>query len=528
MIEMRMTKFNPRLRCFLLAAGLSCALAGCMVGPKYHPPATQAPPSYKESPTNLPPQPPPAPASSNDPTLGGLGSWTVAKPQDALLRGKWWEIYNDAELNALEDQLDINNQNIKQFFENFMAARAIVRQARSQFFPTVSVAPSWSRSRSSSNLVNTTGGSGSTLKGTTSTLIELPAEASWEPDLWGKIRNTVREAQYSAQLSAADLENERLTEQASLAIFYFELRGQDALQLILNQTVEADQKSLDYARAQYETGLGNQIAVVQAQNTLQNAQSQATNLGIARAQYEHAIAVLVGKIASDFSIPVKPMLITPPPVPIGLPSQLLERRPDIAAAERAMAAANAQIGIAYAAYYPNLSFSPAGGFQSSTWTHLVDWPSRFWSIGPTVSETVFDAGLRRATVHQYTAVYNANLAAYRQTVLAAFQQVEDALATLRILTQQIQQQHDAVESARLALDLEMSRYQEGIDPYLDVVIQQNTLLAAQQVLAQIEIQRTTASVQLIEALGGGWDNTQLPTPQQVTAQPEKAATTLQQ
>ncbi len=508
----------------LAATAFCCLLAGCVAGPKYHPPTTQAPSVYKESPENAPQQPPASPAAeSSDPTLGGLGGWTVAKPQDALLRGKWWEIYNDPELNALEEQLNIDNQNIKQAFENFMAARAIVRQARAQYYPVVAATPSWSRSRSSRNAA----GAGAAASGVTSTLIDLTANASWEPDLWGKIRNTVRQAQYSAQLSGADLENERLTEQASLAIFFFELRGQDALQQILDATVAADQKSLELVRAQYETGITDQIAVVQAQNTLQAAQSQATNLGIARAQYEHAIAVLIGKIASDFKIPAKPMLVTPPPIPVGLPSQLLERRPDIAAAERSMAAANAQIGIAYAAYYPNLSLSAAGGFESSTWKHLLDWPSRVWSIGPSVSETVFDAGLRRATVHQYVAVYNANLAGYRQTVLAAFQQAEDALAALRILTQQIQQQRQAVESARVALDLELKRYQTGLDPYIDVVIQQNTLLTAQQVLAQIEIQRATASVQLIEALGGGWDRSQLPTVKQVTAKPEKAETVQQ-
>ncbi len=513
--------FTPRLL-LLTAAVLSCVLTGCMVGPKYHAPATQAPPDYKESPANVPQKSAAPPATtSTDPTLGGLGGWTVAKPQDASLRGKWWEIYGDPELNALEEQLNINNQNIKQFFENFMAARAIVRQAHAQLFPTVSIAPSGSRSRSSSNA--TTAGSG-----TTSTLLDLPAAVSWEPDLWGKIRNTVRQAQYSAQISAADLENERLTEQASLATFFFQLRGQDALQQILDATVAADQKSLDLARVQYETGLSDQIAVVQAQSTLQSAQSQATNLGVSRSQYEHAIATLIGKTASDFSIPVKPLLTTPPSIPVGLPSQLLERRPDIAAAERAMAAANAQIGIAYAAYYPNLSLSATGGFESSTWKHLLDWPSRVWSIGPSVSETVFDAGLRRATVQQYVATYNANLAGYRQTVLIAFQQVEDALAALRILTQQIQQQHQAVESARVALDLETKRYQAGLDPYIDVVIEQNTLLAAQQILAQIEIQRVIASVQLIEALGGGWDSSRLPTPQQVSAKPEKADTVLQQ
>jgi NodT family efflux transporter outer membrane factor (OMF) lipoprotein len=527
-IEMRMPKFSSRFL-LLAAAVLLCWLTGCVVGPKYHAPTTQAPPAYKESPANVPPQPqaPPA-APSTDPTLGGLGSWTVAQPQDATLRGKWWELYNDRELNALEEQLNIDNQTIRQYFENFMAARAIIREARSQLFPTVGTSPSWSRSRSSSNVSNLPGAAGARSPNITTTIIDLPADVSWEPDLWGRIRNTVHAAQYSAQVSAADLENERLLEQANLAIYYFELRGQDALQQILNANVEAYRQSLDLTRTQYKTGITGQISVVEAENTLQSAQSQATNLEVARSQYEHAIAVLIGKMASDFSIPVRPVLTTPPPIPVGLPSQLLQRRPDIAAAERVMAAANAQIGIAYAAYYPNLSLSAAGGFESSAWKHLLDWPSRIWSIGPSISETIFDAGLRRATINQYAAIFNADLAAYRQTVLTAFQQVEDALAALRILTQQIQQQHQAVESATTALDLEMKRYKLGLDPYVDVVIQQNTLLSAQQVLAGIEIQRMTASVQLIEALGGGWDTSQLPTPQQVTLKPAKAETALQQ
>jgi len=528
---MRDARFLKLRTCLQGITALCFAFSGCMVGPKYHPPATPTPPVYKESPANKPTNQQEPSALSTDPTLGGIGDWTVAQPQDSLLRGRWWTIYNNPELNTLEDQLNIDNQNIKQFFENFMAARAVVRQARSQFFPVAAVSPSYSRSRSpgSGSSTGASGNTGTSTSGTgfTSSFIDMPLQISWEPDLWGRIRSTVRQAQYSAQLSAADLENERLTEQAALATFFFELRGQDALIQILNSTVAADQKALDLTRGQYETGLTDQISVVQAESTLENAESQAVNLGIARAQFEHAIALLIGKEASAFSMPSNAMLLTPPPIPVGLPSQLLERRPDIAAAERSMAAANAQIGIASAAYYPNLGLSAAGGFESSTWRRLFTWPSRFWSIGSSLSETVFDAGLRRATVNQFVAVYNADLAAYRQTVLAAFQQVEDALAAMRILTEQIRRQYKAVESAKVALDLETKRYETGIDPYIDVITEQNALLSAQLTLAQIEISRMTASVSLIEALGGGWDSSQLPTPRQVTEQPPKAETVQQ-
>jgi NodT family efflux transporter outer membrane factor (OMF) lipoprotein len=504
----------------LLAATLT--LAGCVVGPKYHAPTPQAPPDYKETPANAPKTAVPTavpPGENSDPTLGGLGPWSVADPKDSALKGNWWEAYNEPELNDLEKQLNANNQSIKQSFENFMAARSMVREARSQYYPTATVGASGTRERTSSNA------SGA---GAQSTVLELPATVSWEPDLWGKIRNTVRQAQYSAQLSAADLENERLTEETALATYYFELRGQDALILILQQTMDADQKALDYAKAQFETGVSTEIAVVQAQNTLDTVRSQLTNLGVARAQYEHAIATLIGKPASEFSLPSRPLLITPPGIPVGLPSKLLERRPDIAAAERTLAAANAQIGIARAAYFPNVSLSATGGLESATWKHLLDWPSRFWSIGPSVSETVFDAGLRRATMNQYIATYNGDLAGYRQTVLTAFQQVEDNLSALRILSEQIQQQHQAVESARHALDMEMARYQLGVDPYVNVVTEQNLLLTAQQTLATIEMQRELASVQLIEALGGGWDRSQLPTVEQISAKPSPAETTIQQ
>jgi len=485
-------------------------LAGCMVGPKYHtPPAVaQAPPAnYKESPTQF----------------QDTDGWKVAQPQDAMLHGKWWEIYNDPELNALEERLNIDNQNIKQFFANFMEARTLVAQARSQLYPTVSVGPSYQRAKTSANL----GTSSVANAGRQSSVGSLPATVSWEPDVWGRVRSTIHEQQYNAQLSAADLENERLTEQASLATFFFEIRGQDALQAILNDTVEADKKALELTQAQYDTGVGDRISVVEAQNTLQNVQAEAINLGVARAQFEHAIALLVGANASDFSIPVKPVSVSPPPIPIGLPSALLERRPDIAASERNMAAANAEVGIATAAYYPNLTLSASGGFQSSTFKHLFDWPSRFWSIGPTVSETVFDAGLRQATVRQFVEVYNADVASYRQTVLTGFQQVEDALASVRILSQQVIQQQQAVTSAEEFVTLETARYQTGIDPYVDVVTAQTTLLTDRQAVATLRVQEMTSSVQLVEALGGGWDRSQLPTPAQVSQKLTKAETTIQ-
>ena len=491
--------------------------SGCVVGPKYHPPAPPAPAAvYKESPTQFP----------------DSEGWTVAQPADAKLRGKWWEIFNDPELNTLEEQLDINNQNIKQYFENFMAARAVVREARAQYFPTLSVAPSVTHSRASANVGSNSSSSSGT--GTTptpqlqSTLYTLPLEASWEPDLGGKVRNTVRQAQYAAQVSAADLENERLTEQASLAEYFFEIRGQDELQKIFDDTVAADQKAYDLTRALYEAGIDDQISVVEAETTLQSAQAGATNVGIARAQYEHAIAVLIGKAASNFSIPVRPMTAAPPPIPVGLPSELLERRPDVAAAERTMAEANAQIGIAYAAYYPNLTLTGEFGFESSAISQWLSWPSRFWSIGASIPETIFDAGLRRATVQQYVATYNADLASYRQTVLSAFQQVEDSLAEVRILSKEIQQEQQAVESAQTYLKLEQARYDTGVDPYVDVLIAQTTLLADQQTLNNLQVQQMTSAVALVEALGGGWDRSQLPKTQQVTQKPAKSETAIEQ
>jgi len=507
-------------------------MIGCQMGPKYQKPPAMAqaplPAAYKEAPgpTQSGNAVQPSPSGNNTTGAQGAdtGEWKVAQPQDAMLHGKWWEIYNDPELNALEDKLNIDNQTIKQYFNNFMEARTLIAQARSQLYPTVSAGSSYSRTQTSGHVGSA---APSAAVGKQANLFDLPVDVSWAPDIWGKVHNAIREEQAVAQLSEADLENEKLTEQATLAMTFFEIRGQDALKAILDQTVADDQKSLDYTRAQYETGVGDQISVVEAQNTLQNAQAAQTNLGVARAQYEHAIAMLIGTDASLFSIPVKPMNAAPPAVPIGVPSQLLERRPDIAASERMMAVANAQIGIATAAYYPTLTISAAGGFESSVFGHLLDWSSRFWSVGPSVSETIFDAGLRRAAVNQYIFTYNADVAGYRQTVLTAFQQVEDYLAAVRILSQQIGQQQQAVETAQQFVDLETARYETGVDPYIDVVTAQNTLLGDRQTLTMLHTQVMTASVQLVEALGGGWDSTQLPTPQQVSKKLTPAETTIQ-
>lgn len=491
-----------------LAAALSllALLAGCTLGPKYHPPTSPVPSpqvkSYKESPQNFPES----------------SEWKVANPNDQMLRGKWWEIFQQPDLNAMEDQLNINNENIKEYIENYMEARTLIAEARAQYWPVVTVGPGATFSRSPSGFISQSGQSKS---GTTSQFFSLPADVSWAPDLWGKIRNQVKEAQYASQVSAADLENERLTEQASLAQYFFEIHGQDALRQILQKTVEADQKSLELAQSLYNTGINDYISVVQARSALESAQAALINVGVARAQYEHAIAVLLGKIASEFSIPVKPLLTNPPAIPIGMPSQLLERRPDIAAAERTLAQDNAIIGIGYGAFFPSLTISAGAGFETSVLKQLLSWPSRFWSVGPSFSQTVFNGGLYRAELNQYTATYNAALAAYRQTVLGAFQQVEDNLAAVRIYSQQIERAQAAVKSAQEYFDLEMSRYQTGVDPYTDVLVAQTTLLSDQQAVVSLQITNMTSAVTLVEALGGGWDRSQLPSARQVSEKPAK-------
>lgn len=503
------------------AAALLCAttLQGCRVGPRYVAPVTQAPPAFKEAPTQ----------QSADGT-----TWIPATPQDAVLRGNWWELYNEPELNALETQLNTSNQNIAQSFQNFMAARAQVRQARAQYFPTVSVGPSYTRGRTSGNVAggqigsSTSTGSGTgtgtgTGASTTNTAFNLnsnafalPFDVSWEPDVWGRIRNTVREYANAAQVSAADLANEKLTEQASLAQFYFELRGQDSLIDLYDQTIVAYQKYLDLTHVRSRTGIDTEQAVAQAELNLKSAVAARTNLRVARAQYEHAIALLTGQAASSFSLPHKALATNVPTIPIGVPTQILQRRPDIAAAERTMAEANALIGVQTAAYYPTFNIGGSIGFQSNNIRNTFTWPSRFFSLGPSATETLIDGGLRHGRLDQYKAQYEADAAAYRQTVLTAFQQTEDYLAAIRLLGQQRGEQQDAVVAAQRYYDLANVRYQTGIDTFLNVFTAQTSLLSNQQTVVNLQVQQMTSSVQLIEALGGGWDTTQLPTEKEVT------------
>jgi NodT family efflux transporter outer membrane factor (OMF) lipoprotein len=500
----------------LTAAAAGALLAGCMVGPKYHTPAAPAPQtdSYKElTPADYP----------------QTEGWKVAQPKDAALKGKWWEIFNDPELNALEEKADASNQTVAAAAASFFAARALVHQARSQLFPTVSANPAITELRQSQNFLPFGAGSGGSGSGGTGTAgsgsgsssggsfteYVFPFDASWVPDFWGRIRNTIRSNVYSAQASAADLANARLTIEADVASDYFSLRGQDALKELLDSTVIAFRESLELTRALYETGIDSDESVAQAETQLEATEAQDTALGVQRAQFEHAIAQLTGQPPSSFSIPVKPLALSPPAIPYGIPSRLLERRPDIAANERLMAQANAQIGIAQAAYYPTVTLSGTFGFETTSIATWFNWPSRFFSVGPSLAETLFDAGLRRATVQQFRANYDQAVANYRQTVLTAFQQVEDNLASLRILSVEVQQQDTAVKSAQRNLALATDRYKLGIDPYLNVITAQTTLLSNQETAVNLRIQQATASVGLIQALGGGWNASQLPTPAQL-------------
>ncbi len=460
------------------------ASACSSVGPKYQKPAVpDFPGSFKET-----------------------GNWSKASPRDDIPKGKYWEIFKDPELNLLEEQVDASNQNIAASFAAFAQARALVREAKAGYFPTATVSPQVFTSHGA--ITTSTGSQPIVNNGYTQ--YSLPLDATWVPDLWGKVADSVRQNVANAQMSAADLENTRLLQHTDLAIYYYQLRGQDSLQILYDSTVKAYTEALKLTRVRHETGIDSDESVAQAETQLDQAKAQATQLGIARAQYEHAIALLIGKSASGFSIRPKPLDISPPLVPVGVPSLILQRRPDIAAAERSVAAANAGIGVAMAAWFPDLTLTGTVGIISSSLSQLLSAPSIVWSLGGTLAETVFDGGLRSASVDASKAAYLQAVATYRQAVLTAFQQTEDSLAGLRLLEKEVGEQGSAVKSANRYLNIATNRYKLGIDPYLNVITAQTALLTSQQTEVTLKMQQLTTSMQLIEALGGGWDASNLP------------------
>jgi NodT family efflux transporter outer membrane factor (OMF) lipoprotein len=459
-------------------------LAGCAVGPHYARPTTPVPPAYKEIPEGM----------------------KAAQPADQLARGKWWEIYQDPQLNSLEEKVRVSNQTLKAAVAQFEQARALVRFNRADFYPTVTAGAAGSRNHLSSNRAVS-----SSLSPTNYSDIQLPvAGVSYEPDLFGRVRHTVEAARTSAQASAGDVENVSLSVHAELAADYFQLRSLDAEEELLNSSVATFQKALDLTQNRYTGGVASAVDVAQAQTQLETTRGQAIDVQVARAQFEHAIAVLIGEPAPSLNIPNSPLAQMPPAIPVGLPSDLLERRPDIAAAERRVASANEQMGIARAAYFPSISLSGNGGFESTSLTNLLSGPSGFFSAGASALVTAFDVGRRRAVSEQARAVYDRSAANYRQTVLIAFQEVEDNLAALRILAQEADTEQAAVAAAEHSVQLSTNRYKGGVANYLEVTTAQAIALSDERVAVQIRGRRMTSSVLLIQALGGGWTTSELP------------------
>ena len=457
--------------------------AGCTVGPNYRRPVAEVPSTYKE-----------------------VGDWKPAQPNDQSLSSNWWEIFQDPQLNALEAQVNVSNQNLKAAEAQYTQARAQLRYSRADLFPTVNAAPSAMRVKTSSNRPPRS----STFNGITYNDFQIPFELSYQIDVWGRVRRTVEAYRDQAQASAADLAAVNLSMHAQLALDYFQARTLDAEEQLLNSTVTQYEQALQLIENRYAGGLASDLEVEQARTQLETTRAQAVDVGVARAQYEHAVAVLVGKPPASFSLPPLPLTMPPPPIPVGLPSELLERRPDIAAAERLMASANAQIGVAKAAYYPNISLGAAGGFESNAITTLLSGPSILWSAGPSALFTVFDVGRRRAASDQAIAAYDQTVANYRQTVLTGFQQVEDNVAALRILEHEAQVQNAAVAAAEKYLTLANTRYTGGVTSYLEVTTAQSAALSDEVTAVNILGRRMVDAVTLVQALGGGWNSSEIP------------------
>jgi NodT family efflux transporter outer membrane factor (OMF) lipoprotein len=466
----------------LILAG-ALEFTGCAVGPKYKRPAMPVPPAYKE-----------------------MGDWKTAQPNDQNLGGNWWEIFQDAQLNALEQQINVSNQNLKAAVAQYQQSRAALRYVRADYYPTVTGGANASRQQYSNNRPP----QNSSLDGITFSDFSVPVSFSYQVNAWGRVSKNVESYREQAQASAADLAVVNLSMHATLAVDYFAARSLDAEEKLLKDTVEQYQQAFQLNEDRYEGGLASEVEVEQARTILETTRAQMIDVGVARAQYEHATAVLVGKTPADFTLPPLPLTTPPPPIPVGVPSTLLERRPDIAGAERRVASANAQVGLAESAYYPTVNISGAGGLESGTITTLFQGPSALWSIGSSALMTIFDGGRRRAGTDEAKASYDSSVAYYRETVLTAFQQVEDNLAALRILEKEAGVQASAVDAAERSLSLSNTRYEGGVTSYLEVITAQNAALTDEVTAVNILGRRMANAVLLIEALGGGWDSTSLP------------------
>jgi NodT family efflux transporter outer membrane factor (OMF) lipoprotein len=466
----------------IVIAGL-LLLAGCAVGPKYHQPTVPTPPAYKE-----------------------IGNWKTAQPSDQNLGGSWWEIFQDAQLNGLEQQINVSNQNLKAAVAQYQEARAALRYVRADYFPTLTAGGAATRQKYSQNRSPHS----PAFNGITFNDFTVPVDLSYQTNAWGRVTRNVQIYRAQAQASDADLAVVNLSMHSDLAIDYFAARSLDAEEKLLRDTVAQYEKALHLNEDLYEGGLASEVDVEQAKTILETTRAQMIDVGVARAQYEHAVAVLIGKPPAEFSLPPLPLTTPPPPIPVGVPSELLERRPDVAAAERQVASANANIGLQEAAYYPLVNIVASGGLDSGTITTLFQGPSAIWAVGASVAQTIFDGGRRRAGVDEAKASYDSSVASYRQTVLTAFQQVEDNLAGLRILEQEAGVQANAVTAAERSLSLSETRYDGGVTNYLEVITAQNAALSDEVTAVNILGRRMASAVQLIEALGGGWDRSQLP------------------
>jgi NodT family efflux transporter outer membrane factor (OMF) lipoprotein len=476
----------------LLLVLLVIALAGCTVGPKYVRPSAPTPATYKEQ----------VPTSSQ-----GADQWQLASPADQVTRGNWWEIFGDPELNKLEEQIATSNQTLKVSEARFRQARAAIRFNRASQFPTISTAPSAAYVKNTDYAPGFPGKFAEATKGE----FVLPFDLSYELDLWGRVRRSVAAAREEAQATAGDYATAKLSLEAELALDYFELRSADAQKQLLDDTVKAYTDNVQLTTNRFKGGVAPRADVAQAQTQLDTTRVQDTDVTVQRAQFEHAIATLIGKPPAEFSLAAAPLNTQPPSIPTGLPSDLLQRRPDIAAAERRMAEANQQIGIARAAYFPTVTLDGTAGFAGTQGSNWFGWPAAFWALGPGLAETLVDAGRRRANSESARAGYDAAVATYRQTSLTAFEEVEDNLAALRILENEAQQQEQAVASSKDSLQLFTNRYRGGVDAYLQVITAQTIELANERHGIDIQRRRMDASVLLVKALGGGWDVSRLPT-----------------